>query len=186
MTMPYQSPPKNPALAAILSFLINGLGQIYNGEVGKGLLIIGVQIVNAFLTLILIGFITGPIVFIWSIYDAYKTAERINAEAAMQAQQQMAMNTKVCPQCAERVPIEAKVCRYCGYQFETAQQPAMLPTNTAQPAEVQPQVETTPAPPAKAQTKTCPACLAEIPADAKFCMDCGHRFDDEGVAAAGL
>ena len=185
--MTYQHPQiKSPGLAAVLSFLWGGLGQIYNGEIGKGLLIMFVQFINALLMLVLIGFFTWPIVWIWGIYDAYKTAERINAEAAMQAQQRMGMNTKVCPQCAERVPIEAKVCRYCGYQFETAQQPAMLPTNTAQAAEAQTQAETTPAPPAKAQTKTCPACLAEIPADAKFCMHCGHRFDDEGVAAAGL
>ena len=80
--MTYHNPQvKNPGLAAVLSFLISGLGQIYNGEIGKGILIIVVQIINGLLTLIIIGFITGAIVWIWAIYDAYKTAERINASA---------------------------------------------------------------------------------------------------------
>ena len=185
MTMQYHNPPKNPTLAAILSFLINGLGQIYNGEVGKGILIIVVQIVNALLMGILIGFVTGPIVFIWSIYDAYKTAERINAEAAAQVQMQVAANTKVCPQCAERVPIEAKVCRYCGYQFESTQ-PAMLTTAATQPTSGTQTPVSTPAPQDASQTKICPSCGAENNADAKFCMSCGHMFASEGVEIPGL
>jgi len=185
MTMQYQSPPKNPALAAVLSFLINGLGQIYNGEVGKGILIMVVQVVNALLTMILIGFVTGPIVFVWSIYDAYKTAERINAEAAGQIQQQIAMNTKVCPQCAERVPIEAKVCRYCGYRFEPVQ-PAMLAA-TESPSVVTSEPESTDTTAQAASSiKTCPNCGAENNAEAKFCMSCGHMFDNDAVDIPGL
>lgn len=71
---------KNSGLAAVLSFLLTGLGQIYNGSIGKGLMLIVVQVINAFLMVILIGFITYPLVWIWSIYDAYKSAERINAQ----------------------------------------------------------------------------------------------------------
>ncbi|MEM7132686.1 MAG: zinc ribbon domain-containing protein [Chloroflexota bacterium] len=107
---------KNPTLAAILSFLINGLGQVYNGQVGKGLFIIGVQIINWLLTSIIIGFITGPIVFIWSVYDAYAVANRINASNM----QQVMANTKKCPRCAERVNIDAKVCRHCSHEFVAA------------------------------------------------------------------
>lgn len=72
---------KNPGLAAILSFFIPGLGQIYNGQIGKGLLIITLQAINALLCLVVIGFITGAIVWVWSIYDAYKSSERINKQA---------------------------------------------------------------------------------------------------------
>jgi TM2 domain-containing membrane protein YozV len=71
---------KNPGVAAAASFLFTGLGQVYNGEIGKGLLLIFVQIINLFLMLLVIGFITAPLVWIYGIYDAYKTAEKINAE----------------------------------------------------------------------------------------------------------
>ena len=169
--MTYQQPQiKSPGLAAVLSFFWPGLGQIYNGEIGKGLLIMFVQIINALLMLVLIGFITAPIVLIWSIYDAYKTAERINAQAAQQAQQ----NTKVCPQCAERVNAEAKVCRFCGYQFTpapalptAASNRSLLTASIPDPDPIAPQPS----------TKTCPDCGAGIAADAKFCMHCGHRFE---------
>lgn len=105
--------PKNPTLAAILSFLINGLGQIYNGEIGKGILIFVIQLINLALMAIFIGFITAPIVFIWSVFDAYQVAQRIND----QAMKQNLADTKPCPQCAERVLRDAKVCRHCGHQF---------------------------------------------------------------------
>ncbi|MFA5271802.1 MAG: hypothetical protein WC412_05635 [Candidatus Omnitrophota bacterium] len=52
------------ALAAILSFIIAGLGQVYNGQVWKGLLI----------------FLTSWLIFPWivGIFDAYFTAKKIN------------------------------------------------------------------------------------------------------------
>ena len=71
---------KNPGIAAIASFFFAGLGQIYNGEIGKGLLLIIVQTVNVFLIFLFIGFFTYPIVWIYGIYDAYTTAEKINVE----------------------------------------------------------------------------------------------------------
>ncbi|OKL38317.1 hypothetical protein [Domibacillus mangrovi] len=69
---------KNPGIAAVLSFFWSGVGQIYNGQIMKGLILIVLQMVNAALMFVLIGFITYPIVWIWGIYDAYKTAERQN------------------------------------------------------------------------------------------------------------
>ncbi|MFH0791168.1 MAG: NINE protein [Candidatus Omnitrophota bacterium] len=55
---------RSPVLAAILSFILAGLGQFYNGQVGKGLLV----------------FFTSFLVIPWiiGIIDAYKTAKRIN------------------------------------------------------------------------------------------------------------
>lgn len=70
---------KNPGLAAIASFFFSGLGQIYNGEIGKGFLLIGVQIINVFLMAIIIGFLTFPLVWGYGVYDAYKTAEKLNS-----------------------------------------------------------------------------------------------------------
>jgi TM2 domain-containing membrane protein YozV len=70
---------KSAGLAAVLSFFISGLGQIYNGQILKGLVIIVVQIINGALTTILIGWIPLAIVWVWAIIDAYREAERINA-----------------------------------------------------------------------------------------------------------
>ena len=70
--------PKSPLLALILSFLIVGLGQIYLGLIKKGLLLIFAAIISAFLTLIYIGFILWVIVWIYAMYDAYNSAEKIN------------------------------------------------------------------------------------------------------------
>lgn len=74
--------PKNPGFAAVASFLFAGLGQIYNGEFVKGFLFIVVQVINLFLMILVVGFITYPIVWAIGIYDAYKTAEKINARIA--------------------------------------------------------------------------------------------------------
>lgn len=71
---------KNPGLAAVLSFFIIGLGQIYNGQIGKGLLLFGGAVVSGLLTTIIIGFITLPALWLYGIYDAYKTANALNRQ----------------------------------------------------------------------------------------------------------
>jgi TM2 domain-containing membrane protein YozV len=48
--------------AAILSLILSGLGQIYNGQVAKGVIFIVVQLVNTALTAVLIGWVLMPIV----------------------------------------------------------------------------------------------------------------------------
>lgn len=69
---------KNAGLATILSFFYSGLGQIYNGQIGKGILMIILQIINLLLMMVVIGFITYPIVWIWGMVDARNSANRIN------------------------------------------------------------------------------------------------------------
>jgi TM2 domain-containing membrane protein YozV len=71
---------KNPGVAAVLSFFITGLGQIYNGQIAKGVLFIIIQGINVLLMYIVIGFITFPIFWIWGMVDAYRTAEKINSK----------------------------------------------------------------------------------------------------------
>ena len=71
---------KNPGLAAVLSFFVPGLGQIYNGQIGKGIAFIIGAVISGFLTMLIIGFITYPVLWIWAMVDAYKTAERLNGE----------------------------------------------------------------------------------------------------------
>ena len=76
-TQPVQK--KNEGLAAVLSFLFTGLGQIYNGQIGKGIVFVVVGIVFAGLIFVLIGVILYPIFWIYNIYDAYTTAKKINS-----------------------------------------------------------------------------------------------------------
>lgn len=87
-----QSPPpifyKNPGLAAVLSFFYMGLGQIYNGEIAKGIVFLVAYSISWILMLLIIGFITTPILWIYGMYDAYKSAERINADIARRASYQ--------------------------------------------------------------------------------------------------
>lgn len=69
---------KNAGVASVLSFFYAGLGQIYNGEFGKGIAFIIGYFISILLMFLLIGFITTPILWIWGIIDAYKSAERNN------------------------------------------------------------------------------------------------------------
>jgi TM2 domain-containing membrane protein YozV len=70
---------KSTGIAAVLSFLIPGLGQIYNGQIGKGILFIIVGVILFLTIFIFIGIILYPLFWIFNIYDAYNTAKQINA-----------------------------------------------------------------------------------------------------------
>jgi len=62
---------KSPGVALLLSFFISGAGQMYNGQVGKGILMLLGTIALWFVLL-------GWTVWIWSMVDAYSTAKRLN------------------------------------------------------------------------------------------------------------
>ena len=64
---------RNPLIAAILSIIVAGLGQIYNGQIGKGVIFIILQIINGALTLVLVGWILMPIVGLWTAVRRYET-----------------------------------------------------------------------------------------------------------------
>jgi len=55
---------KNPGVALLLSFIFPGGGQFYNGHAGKGIIVL--------LTFWLV------LPYIWSLFDAYNSAKRIN------------------------------------------------------------------------------------------------------------
>ena len=70
---------KSAGLAAVLSFFIVGLGQIYNGQMEKGFLIIAGEIVIFLLILVSAWFFPLlTVLWIFAIYDAYTEAEKIN------------------------------------------------------------------------------------------------------------
>jgi TM2 domain-containing membrane protein YozV len=58
-------------VALILSFFIAGLGQIYQGRTKEGIVFLVAMFISGALTLVLIGFILIPIVWIVNMYDAY-------------------------------------------------------------------------------------------------------------------
>jgi len=77
---------KSPILAAVCSFLVPGLGQVYNGEgYVKGFMYyIGIYI--GFILLL----IPGLAIWAYSIYNAYTTANKINAGEAVKPEPTLA------------------------------------------------------------------------------------------------
>lgn len=64
---------RSPSTAALLSTFFPGAGQLYNGQVGKGM---------AFFMATVVSLVFGPlfvIPYVWSIVDSYNTSRRINA-----------------------------------------------------------------------------------------------------------
>ena len=62
----------HPGVAAVLSFIFNGLGQLYNGEIKKGLFIM--TLTSGFIITILIGAILA---FHWLLVHALPVQELI-------------------------------------------------------------------------------------------------------------
>ncbi len=73
---PYPDRERIPVLAGALSLLVPGLGQFYNGEIGKGVMLL-------FSCLLLSVFLLFWIVWIWSVIDAYMVAEQSNQRSLM-------------------------------------------------------------------------------------------------------
>lgn len=68
-------PEHQPGMALLLSLILCGTGQIYNGEVSKGIIM---MVLCILLWLVLLGWV----VHIWSIVDAVVVAERINRQSS--------------------------------------------------------------------------------------------------------
>jgi TM2 domain-containing membrane protein YozV len=69
---------KSPLLAALLSLIIPGLGQVYAGDLLRGFaLLVGLGISFCLMAL-LIGLITFPAIWIFAVVDAYKMVKKQN------------------------------------------------------------------------------------------------------------
>lgn len=66
----------NGGVAAVLSFFIPGLGQIYNGQIVKGLILMLIFAASFPLMYVLVGFILYPIVWLFAMYDGYTVGKR--------------------------------------------------------------------------------------------------------------
>jgi TM2 domain-containing membrane protein YozV len=73
---------KNPSIATILSFFYMGLRQIYNGQIGKGVIFIILYGISVALMWVVIGFVTTPILWIWGMVDANNSAKKLNEKMA--------------------------------------------------------------------------------------------------------
>lgn len=72
---------KNPSTAVALSLLLMGAGQIYNGEVGKGVILLGLAFFGSIIMVYLfgiLGWIFIGLLWIYNLADAYTTAKKIN------------------------------------------------------------------------------------------------------------
>ena len=64
----------SPVLALIMSFFIPGLGQLYTGQFLKAVALFVLALLFGALSTIVIGIPFYIIVWIYSMYDAYKSA----------------------------------------------------------------------------------------------------------------
>jgi TM2 domain-containing membrane protein YozV len=76
---------KNPRLAALLSFLFPGLGQMYNGQKLRGALFSVVNLINMSLIALEIGIVMTPVFWLYAVYDAYRVADMMLPEAGESA-----------------------------------------------------------------------------------------------------
>ena len=74
---------KDPFIAAILSFIFPGLGQLYNGDFKKGLILQTAYLISLALGVIFylffITFLIAIVVLIFAVYDAYTEAEKVKS-----------------------------------------------------------------------------------------------------------
>lgn len=71
----------NPFVAAVLSAIFPGLGQLYNRELEKAIAVIVASFVAALSALVLIGFVLFPAVWLYAVWDAYTVADRQRTDA---------------------------------------------------------------------------------------------------------
>ena len=69
---------RSAAVAVIASLFIPGLGSMLNEKVGKGILILACYAIAWLTTLVLIGFVLAPAVWIWGMVAANNDAHAWN------------------------------------------------------------------------------------------------------------
>ena len=68
---------KSSVLAALLSALVMGLGQLYNGQVTKGIMLFAIEVICIFFSWLIIPLFFGFSFYIYGIIDAYESANQI-------------------------------------------------------------------------------------------------------------
>ncbi len=75
---PYSRPQRSPAIAVALAFLIPGAGHMYAGEWTTGIVFLFVALLAAASTVLLVGFLLYPIVWILGMIGGARAVERFN------------------------------------------------------------------------------------------------------------
>ncbi len=70
---------KNAGLVAILALIVPGLGHIYLGKIGEGLVYLVLIAILAALWFLVITLVIMVILWLWQIFDAYKKANQYNS-----------------------------------------------------------------------------------------------------------
>jgi len=76
--MQYMEQRKTPAIAILLSFVISGAGQIYNGEIGKGIAMVVAYFVCWAASALILPILFLIALWIWGMIDANTKANEIN------------------------------------------------------------------------------------------------------------
>ena len=100
-------PTRIPTLALLLSLLWPGLGQVYNGQIRKGILLMLLYVMSLLLiSASPIGFFTTALLLVYGVVNARSVAEYYKHWIGGPQQR--------CPKCGASVQAATDSCRFCG------------------------------------------------------------------------
>ena len=106
-------PTRIARLALLLSLLWPGVGQVYNGQVRKGILLMLLYVMSLLLiSASPMGFVTTALLLVYGIVNAYRVAEHYK--------RWIGGPQRRCPHCGESIQEAANSCRLCGWGWRDA------------------------------------------------------------------
>lgn len=73
---PQENRNSDPGIAAVASALLPGLGQMYNGQIAKGIILLILYSFSFMLIFVFIGLFMVLPIWLFAIYDAYSVAQK--------------------------------------------------------------------------------------------------------------